>query len=84
MQDYLTFRRMITPIIIQVLFWIGVGVAVLAGLASLASTGGAEGLIACLIIVVVGPLMIRIYCELLILMFRINDTLMDIKEGLRK
>ena len=31
---------------------------------------------------IVGPIVLRIYCELLIVVFRINETLMDIKERL--
>ena len=32
MEDFLKFRKMFTPVIIQILFWIGVGVSVIAGL----------------------------------------------------
>jgi len=31
-KDYLTFRRMVTPVIIQILFWIGVVFAVIYGI----------------------------------------------------
>ena len=32
MEDFLKFRKMITPVIIQILFWVGVGISVIAGL----------------------------------------------------
>ena len=37
MKDFLSFRRMVTPLIIQVIFWIGVGVCVIAGLVEIAT-----------------------------------------------
>ena len=32
--------------------------------------------------ILVGPLFVRIYCELLVVIFRINETLTDIKKKL--
>jgi hypothetical protein len=46
---------------------------VIAGIVALAS-GSVMGLL----VVIVGPLVVRIYCELLIVVFRINDTLTGI------
>lgn len=87
MNEYLTFRRMITPAIIQVIFWIGVAVSVLAGLFAIItalSYGAPLGALIGLLYMIVGPLVIRIYCELLILFFRMNESLTDIKNSLRK
>ncbi|MGD0517000.1 MAG: DUF4282 domain-containing protein [Thermoguttaceae bacterium] len=78
MEDFLSFRKMITPIIIQVVFWIGVVVSVVSGLSIMFQ--GRAFLIG-LIYVVLGPLMVRIYCELIILLFRIYDVLNDIKNN---
>ena len=84
MDDYLTFRKMITPIIIQVIFWIG---AVLIALYALweifsgatANFGGGSLVLRGLVELVLGPLFWRIFCELLIVIFRINDTLTEIR-----
>lgn len=89
MQDYLSFRKMITPMIIQVLFWVGAGLCVLAGLGGMisgasSSFGGGAQVLSGLILMVVGPLLVRIYCELLILLFRMNESLTDIKNVLSK
>jgi len=87
MSDFLAFRRMVTPIIIQIVFWIGVAVCVISGLIAMVSGaasqfgGGAQILIG-LLLLVVGPIVVRIYCELLILLFRMNETLTDIKSSL--
>ncbi|HEV2378957.1 MAG TPA: DUF4282 domain-containing protein [Terriglobia bacterium] len=80
MSDFLAFRRMITPAIIQVLFWIGVSVSVIAGLTTM--TSGVMGVFTGLALIVIGPLAVRIYCELLILLFRMNETLSDIRSSL--
>jgi hypothetical protein len=79
--EFLTFRRMVTPIIIQVIFWIGIVVCVLVGLGQLAMSFrmGVLAIFAALATLVLGPLMVRVYCELLILLFRIHDTLQEIK-----
>jgi len=81
-KDFLAFRRMVTPVIIQVIFWIGVVVCVLTGLTQLAMAlnfGSIVGFLMALGTLIIGPIMVRVYCELLILLFRIYDTLQEIK-----
>jgi len=77
MGDFFSFRRMITPVIIQTLFWIFTVIAVVGGLALLFRGGAGTAL--GLIWIVVGPLVARVYCEILIVVFRINETLTDIR-----
>ena len=89
MEDYLKFRKMITPTIIQILFWVGVAGAVLGALVMMGMSfgrygGGAGQFLVGLLFLVIGPVMVRIYCELLILFFRMNETLTEIKNGLAK
>ncbi len=89
MEDYLTFRKMITPIIIQILFWIGAVGAVLWSLflifsGATASYGGGGLVLIGLVALFLGPILVRIYCELLILLFRVHDTLNEIKDSLAK
>jgi hypothetical protein len=73
--EYLSFRRMITPVFIQVIFWIFAGIAVLGGLAALVSGEALSGLL----LIVLGPLFARIYAEILIVIFRINDNVAAIR-----
>lgn len=80
MNDFLSFRKMITPLFIQVIFWITVIIIVLSGLFTMA-TGGSQGVFTGLIMIVLGPLFARIYCELLIILFRIYDELVAIRTG---
>lgn len=89
MEDYLTFRKMITPIIIQILFWIGAVGSVLWALflifsGATTSYGGGGLVLTGLVMLFLGPIIVRIYCELLILIFRINETLTEIKNSLEK
>jgi uncharacterized membrane protein len=93
------FDSMITPVLIKILFWIGVIGSILGGLiifiALLAGgfrNGGfgpilgglAGGFFGGLLYSALGILWARIVCELLILAFRIHETLVDIKESLVK
>jgi hypothetical protein len=86
LQEFLSFRKMITPMIIQILFWIGVGLCVLFGLISIGTSftryGGVSTFFTGLMLIVVGPIAVRIYCEIVIIFFRINETLTEIKDGL--
>jgi predicted PurR-regulated permease PerM len=43
-------------------------------------TFGLVGIFLAPVVLVVGGIAVRVYCELLILMFRIHDTLQEIKE----
>ena len=99
MNDFLNFRKMITPTIIQILFWIGLAVSILGGLGTLIfsfiAAGAANsqgtagvgvfmvfaGLIGGILQAAFGVLLTRIWCELIILSFRIYDTLGEIRDG---
>ncbi len=88
MEDFLKFKRMITPIIIQILFWIGVAVSILGGLISIvggvgAHQGGGAMVLAGLLWIFLGPILCRVYCEILVVAFSINDTLREIRDLLK-
>lgn len=79
MNDFLSFRKFITPLFIQIIFWLFVIMVVIAGLISMFQGGAA--IFSGLIMIIVGPLFVRMYCELLILFFRIYDELVAIRTG---
>jgi predicted Zn finger-like uncharacterized protein len=88
--DYLAFRKMIVPIVIQVIFWLFTGLVLLAGIGffvlNMVNKQG-NVLLGAGVLVIGVPLyifLVRIYCELLIVIFRINDTLTDIKNVLER
>lgn len=74
MNDYLTFKKMITPILIQGLFWLGVVGCVISGLFMFS-----QSFITGLLTILLGPIVVRLYCELIIVIFSINDSLNEIK-----
>ena len=90
MEEYLSFRKMITPVIIKVLFWVGVAGSVIAGLVTIAGSfsyrgvGVLAGFFGGLLIMVLGTVIWRVYCELLMLFFRMNETLTEIRDNLAK
>ena len=75
MNEYLSFRRMITPVFIQAIFWIAAAVIVIAGIVQIAN----DAVLAGLLTIVIGPFLARIYAEILIVIFRINDNLADLR-----
>src|SRR5690242_360612 len=77
MDDFLSFRRMITPVLLQVMFVVASALAIAAGVALVALPGKhhrSSDVLAGLALIVLGPLVVRLYCELLIVVFRINET----------
>lgn len=79
MGDFLRFETMITPWVIQVLFWIAVVIAIIAGIVTM--TRGGWSILGGFLILILGPLVARIYCEILIIFFRINDHLRAIQHN---
>ena len=79
MGEFLSFRKMITPAVIQIVFLVLAGLSILAGLLMLFQ--GGPGILIGLIQIVVGPLVIRIWCELVIVLFRIYDELVAMRTG---
>ena len=79
MGDYLRFKKMITPVIIQIIFWLMVAVCVIGGIVQLA-----QGSLAGLAVIILGPLGVRIWCEMIMVAFSINGTLTDIKNLLER
>lgn len=94
-RKFTSFDQMITPMIVKILFWVGiiaVGLFALVGFFGGIVNGIIEGdfgavfgaMIGVPIMTVVGILLVRIYAELLIVVFQINNHLSEIKELLKK
>jgi hypothetical protein len=87
MGDFLAFRKMITPIVVQILFWLGVigcvvtALAIMGGQSPVGAALPVDPKLAGLVVLVVGPLLIRFYCELLIVLFRMYDSLREIERN---
>jgi hypothetical protein len=75
--DYLKFNKMVTPVIIQVLFWLFAALCVVVGLVTfLASAVGNNlgGAVRGILVIIFGPILVRIYAELLLVIFKIHDA----------
>ncbi len=80
MKDFLTFRRMITPVFVQLLFWLGVLGSAVGGIGLLATAEGQMKLAGAASLIL-GPIVWRLLCETLILGFQIQNTLADIRSN---
>ncbi|MFT3741868.1 MAG: hypothetical protein QM752_04225 [Gammaproteobacteria bacterium] len=77
-RDFLAFRRMLSLYLIQALFWLGiVGLIILVFINFYDHNVGLG-----IITLFIGPLVWRLLCESLLVLFRMNDTLTDIKNAL--
>ena len=82
MKEFLNFNQMITGDIIKYVYWALAGITVLFGIITVLLSlfaGEFGGVISGVIVTVLGPILIRIYCELMIILFKIHETLVDIK-----
>lgn len=93
MQDFLMFRRMLTPVMIHIYFWSGIIGAFIGGVAlgiyasSLTDNGSFQfvvGLFAFIFAFVVSGLFWKTICEVLIVFFRMNETLSEMRRELRQ
>lgn len=86
MNDFLSFRKMITPTVIQIIFWIGVVYCVIVGIVMIAagvagSRGGGAMVLSGVASLILGPLFVRVWCELVIILFRVHDRLGEIRDN---
>lgn len=76
MKDVLCFRKMITPIIIQFLFWVAIAVCVVV----FAMHCVAGKYWVALQVIILGPLVVRVAAEVTLVLFRIYDMLVQINQ----
>lgn len=76
--DFLSFRRMLAPMLITGAFWAGLFFCLIFGIYDLFNAGVLKGLA----VIFFGPVIIRLICEGLIIFFRMNETLTEIKNKL--
>ena len=66
---------MITPVLIQILFWVGVVACFILGITDIAKH---NDILHGIQIIILGPLLLRIVAEVTIIVFKINDHLRTI------
>jgi len=91
--DFLAFRRMLTPVIIQIVFWLAEILNVVFWISFIGRTGrtvsyfgesSLNGTVVLLgiVLMLISALAIRIYLELLVVIFRINENVFSIRRRL--
>ncbi|MBA2653721.1 MAG: hypothetical protein H0U71_01465 [Gammaproteobacteria bacterium] len=80
MRDFLLFKRMLTPLLVQLLFWIAVILCIIGAINNFIHHAFLHGLQ----ILILGPLVVRVVCETIILFFRMNETLTDLKNTVQE
>lgn len=82
MRDLFFFNRMLTPKIITLVYWLLLIGAVIGGFGSMFAgyTGFTFGSFCLGIVYIVGGIIgARIWCELLIVLFKMNEALQDLR-----
>lgn len=82
MRDLLFLDKMITPTIITFIYWLALLAAVIAGLGTMFGGMGGHGFLGFLmgiLVIVFGAIGARIWCELLIVLFRMNEALQEMR-----
>jgi len=78
-REYLGFDKLITPALVRILFWILIVIDVLVAVGHIFGGDFWRGVL----ILFVGPIVIRVYCEIVIVIFQINNTLTEIRDERR-
>jgi hypothetical protein len=81
MEDILYFKKMLTPKIITLVYWLALAGVAVAGLGTMFAGFSFATFLMGIAIIVGGALGARIWCELLIVLFKMNEALQDIREG---
>ncbi len=77
MKNFLCFRTMVTPVIVQILFWVAVVFSVVVAIMNFTHGQYRYGVE----VLILGPLLARIASELIIIFFRMNDALSKIEKN---
>ena len=89
LNDLLQWDRFVTPTAIRIFYWMALGLIVLTGLSLIFSAFGMMAvnffagffmLMASILYVCAGIIFVRIVCELVMVVFRINDHLGAIRD----
>lgn len=80
MKDFLSFEKLLTPKVIMVLYWLLMLGVVVTGITSMFAMGFSFGsFFRGVFFIAIGLLGVRIYCELMIVLFKMNEALQDIR-----
>ena len=81
---FLSFRYMITPPLVQVIYVLVAVIITIAGVVTMVSNAPGGGPLPGLLIIIFGNLLWRVYMELVMLFFRINEGIQGIERNTRR
>lgn len=77
--DILSFRTMVSPILIQIFFWLDILGCIVIGLYMIGDKTQAHIRVIGFTVLLIGPIISRVVCESAIILFRIYEVLKEIK-----
>ena len=80
MNSLLSFDTFITPKVITIIYWLSLFAVFVGGISVMFSGMGAAGFFAGLMVFVLGSISVKIYCELIMVLFRNNKYLKIMSE----
>lgn len=87
--NFLLFKGFITPTFISIIYWILLVVNLISGIGLIGSSFGYYGFsflafFSGLLTIILGTILIRVFCELIVVSFRKHDLLKQIAENTKK
>ena len=82
--DFFSFRYMVTPVLIRVIYVVGAVLVTLGAIAPLATANGAAGLVFAILVFLVGNLYWRVIMELFMVFFGMHESLRAIERQGRR
>ena len=80
LKKFISFEHFITPTIVTFIFWIVTACVILSGLYSIIAVSFIFGVIE----LILGVLFTKIFCEMLMVLFKINESLKEIAKNTKK
>ena len=81
-QEFISFDRMVTPVLIKIIYWLATIVVVILGLACFAMED--YGPVLGVLVLIFGPIAVRVYAEMSIVLFKISESLVSIRDNQNK
>ena len=83
MNDFLSFRAMISPTLVKIGFWLGTISSFVVGALTLSNSGpfGPHPMIVFLTFFVAYPVGLRVWCEFVLIVFQVHLTLEEIRNN---
>ncbi|HZJ81159.1 MAG TPA: DUF4282 domain-containing protein [Guyparkeria sp.] len=79
LKDLLFFDKMLTPRFITFIYWLLLAAVVVSGLGMMFVNFSFGSFLSGLFMMVIGAVVVRIWCELMIVLFKMNDALQELR-----